>query len=71
MVNDNFKHVTHIDLGWSEDTYNNFLIDLWECYNKKSPQNPTMYQYFDAITGEVHESETPITCTVALKKSNK
>ena len=64
------KTVSHIDLGWSEDEYNNLLIDCWTSMNKKSPLTPTKYQYFDAVTGEIVESDTPISVTIQLQKHN-
>lgn len=32
---DELKHpVSHVDLGWTQDEYNNFLIDVWSIYKK-------------------------------------
>lgn len=70
MPKEGFKTLTPADMGISQDEYNNFLIDCWTSMNKKSPHNPTKYQYFDAITGEIVESDTPISVTIQLQKHN-
>jgi hypothetical protein len=53
----------------TEGEYNNMLIDIWSAMNKKTPGNPLKYQYVDAATGEVVESDAPISVTITLKNT--
>ena len=48
------------EIFYSEDDWNNFLIDCWVEMNKKSPTNPQKYQYLDGITGEIIERDEPM-----------
>ena len=69
-MNEILKPVTHIDLGWSEDTYNNFMIDMYLAMKKPRPATAPKYPYIDTATGEVKESDTPVYVTIQLKKEN-
>lgn len=56
--NENLKVVTNIDLGWTLDEYNNFLIDVFTTYKK---------QFKD----EIPLPSEPITFTIMPEWFNK
>lgn len=68
MVNERYKVLTPQEAGWTEDEYNNFLIDIWAAMNKKVSNDPPMYEYLDVATNKVLLSPTPITCTLTFKQ---
>jgi hypothetical protein len=69
MLKDNFKSVGREAFGATEDEWNNFLIDCWDCMNMrvKDERGGAQYHYFDAATSELVVSDKPITVTITLK----
>lgn len=68
MINERFKVLAPQEAGWTEDEYNNFLIDIWSAMNKKVSNDPPMYEYFDVGANKVMLSPTPITVTLTFKQ---
>lgn len=69
VLNDNFKSVGREQFGATEDEWNNFLIDCWDCMNMRviDEKGARQFHYFDAATGDLVVSDKPISVTIALK----
>ena len=63
-----YRKLTIQEAGWTEDEFNNFLIDMWRVINKEINAEPAMYEIFDALTGKVVLSPEPATITITLKE---
>lgn len=61
-----FKTISFSELGWTEDEYNNMLIDCWKLMNGKADYPKRMFQFVDGATFRVMESDKPITVTIQL-----
>lgn len=53
-----------VDLGMTDDEYNNMLIDI---YVQGKQQRKSLFQTINLATGEIIESPTPTTITITLK----
>lgn len=61
------KVYTSVDLGMTDDEYNNMLIDI---YVQGKQQRKQLFQTINLATGEIIESPTPTTITITLKGGN-
>jgi hypothetical protein len=65
-----FKAIPFPELGWTEDEYNNMLIDCWKAANGKADYPKRMFQLVDGATFKVMKSDKPITVTIQLSSKD-
>lgn len=63
-MRNNLKFKSSKELGFTEDEWNNFLID---CYTAQPKSQK--FQYINSA-GDVVESDTPVSATIKLNFSN-
>ena len=67
----NSKVVTRFDLGWTEDEYNDFMIDLF-CKRDDIKENETVKFWHFGSNGEIIEIDKPSSkpITITLNRNN-
>lgn len=64
-----YKVLSREDMGWTEDEWSNFWIDMYQMSKGQCAPRPSMFQSIDQ-NGIISESTKPQSRTVILKKDN-